>query len=163
MRGRAASAAGRWPCWSATPARRRACCVPPWRGSSSAPTRRWCARRPRSAPNSRLLELVGHLSPLLGLLGTVLGMIEAFQALEASGTRADPALLSGGIWEALLTTAVGLIVAVPALVALAWLEGVHERIMRRTEDVLTRLFTLPLARPAEAPARAAGRLAAAPA
>ena len=111
----------------------------------------------------RLLELVGHLSPLLGLLGTVLGMIEAFQALEASGTRADPALLSGGIWEALLTTAVGLIVAVPALVALAWLEGVHERIMRRTEDVLTRLFTLPLARPAEAPARAAGRLAAAPA
>ena len=109
----------------------------------------------------RVLELVGHLSPLLGLLGTVLGMIEAFQALEASGTRADPALLSGGIWEALLTTAVGLIVAVPALVSLAWLEGMHERIMRRTEDVLTRLFTLPLARPAEVPARPARKLAAA--
>jgi len=49
------------------------------------------------------------------LLGTVLGMIEAFQTLEGAGARADPAALAGGIWEALLTTAFGLIVAIPAL------------------------------------------------
>jgi len=65
----------------------------------------------------RALELIANLSPLLGLLGTVLGMIEAFQKLESAGNQVDPALLSGGIWQALLTTAVGLVVAIPALVA----------------------------------------------
>ena len=65
----------------------------------------------------RLLELIATLSPLLGLLGTVLGMIDAFQALEAAGSRVNPAILSGGIWVALLTTAAGLIVAIPAAAA----------------------------------------------
>jgi biopolymer transport protein ExbB len=55
----------------------------------------------------RGLDAIATLAPLLGLLGTVLGMINAFQALEAAGGRADPAQLAGGIWEALLTTAFG--------------------------------------------------------
>lgn len=66
----------------------------------------------------RSLEVIAATAPLLGLLGTVLGMIEAFQQLEQAGNQIDPSLLSGGIWQALLTTAAGLIVALPAL--LAW-------------------------------------------
>ncbi len=65
----------------------------------------------------RVLELIAATAPLLGLLGTVLGMIEAFQQLEEAGSQVDPSLLSGGIWKALLTTAAGLVVAMPALAA----------------------------------------------
>jgi biopolymer transport protein ExbB len=54
---------------------------------------------------------------LLGLFGTVLGMVEAFRQLELAGSQVDPAVLSGGIWQALLTTAVGLAVAIPAVLA----------------------------------------------
>ncbi len=71
----------------------------------------------RLSRNDRLLELIGLIAPLLGLLGTILGMISAFQALQTSGSKADPAVLAGGIWEALLTTAMGLVVAIPAIVA----------------------------------------------
>ncbi len=55
-------------------------------------------------------------------------MIEAFRQLEAAGNQVNPAILSGGIWEALLTTAVGLAVAIPAVVALNWLERRIERL-----------------------------------
>ena len=70
----------------------------------------------------RILEVIASLAPLLGLLGTVLGMIEAFQAMEAAGTRVNPAVLSGGIWQALLTTAVGLSIAIPVSMTNSWLE-----------------------------------------
>ena len=89
----------------------------------------------------RGLEVVGSLAPLLGLLGTVLGMIDAFRQLEGAGSQVDPALLSGGIWEALLTTAVGLAVAIPAVILLNWLEGRVERFRHRMEDAVTRVFT----------------------
>ena len=71
----------------------------------------------------RGLEVIANLSPLLGLLGTVLGMIKAFARLETAGTNVDPAILAGGIWEALLTTAFGLSVAIPTLAAFYLLEG----------------------------------------
>lgn len=87
------------------------------------------------------LELIANLSPLLGLLGTVLGMIEAFRKLESAGNQVDPALLSGGIWQALLTTAVGLIVAIPALVAHQWLDRRIDRCAHKMEDYATRVFT----------------------
>ncbi|MGB1091249.1 MAG: MotA/TolQ/ExbB proton channel family protein, partial [Oceanobacter sp.] len=70
----------------------------------------------------RTLEVIASLAPLIGLLGTVLGMIDAFQQLEASGSRVDPSILSSGIWQALLTTAGGLIVAIPVVILLNWLE-----------------------------------------
>ena len=89
----------------------------------------------------RLLALIAYLSPLIGLLGTVLGMIRAFQALEAAGNRVDPSILSGGIWIALLTTAAGLIVAIPAAAALNWMEGVVYRSQRAMEDAVTQVFT----------------------
>lgn len=88
----------------------------------------------------RALELISTIAPLLGLLGTVLGMIAAFQALQESGSRADPALLAGGIWEALLTTAAGMAVAIPASAALTWFESVIDRIRRDSEDAVTRIF-----------------------
>ena len=69
------------------------------------------------------LEVIASISPLLGLFGTVLGMIKAFLNLEKAGSQVDPALLAGGIWEALLTTAFGLIVEIPALAAFYWLDG----------------------------------------
>lgn len=65
----------------------------------------------------RLLEVIAATAPLVGLLGTVIGMIEAFQQLQAAGSQVDPSQLSGGIWQALLTTAAGLVVALPALAA----------------------------------------------
>jgi len=71
----------------------------------------------------RTLDLIAQLAPLLGLLGTVLGMIEAFQSLQNAGSHVDPAALAGGIWVALMTTAAGLIVAIPTSVALGWFEA----------------------------------------
>lgn len=92
----------------------------------------------------RPLEVIATLAPLLGLLGTVMGMIEAFQRLQAAGDRVDPAILSGGIWEALLTTAVGLMVAIPAIAVLNALERKIEKLHRDTESALTRVFTRPI-------------------
>lgn len=75
----------------------------------------------------RVLDNIAQLSPLLGLFGTVLGMIDAFQSLQNAGANVDPSLLAGGIWVALMTTAVGLAVAMPTSLILAWLEGRVER------------------------------------
>lgn len=88
-----------------------------------------------------LLSLIATVSPLLGLLGTVLGMIEAFQQLENAGDRVDPAILSGGIWEALLTTAAGLSVAIPAAAFYTWLQRSVDVAAQRMEDAAARVFT----------------------
>ncbi len=69
-----------------------------------------------------LLASIATLSPLLGLLGTVIGMISAFVELEAAGNLANPSSLSGGIWEALITTAYGLAVAIPTTVCVHYFE-----------------------------------------
>ncbi|MFT6676085.1 MAG: biopolymer transport protein ExbB [Sulfitobacter sp.] len=105
----------------------------------------------------RLLDSVAQLAPLLGLFGTVLGMIEAFQSLQGAGAQVDPSILAGGIWVALLTTAVGLVVAMPTALVLSWLEGRMEAerviadkailtVLQPTQDVTT--ATAPLAEPA---------------
>ncbi len=88
----------------------------------------------------RALELISTIAPLLGLLGTVLGMITAFQTLQEAGTRADPAALAGGIWVALLTTAAGMAVAIPAGIALSWFESVTDTLQGDMEDAATRIF-----------------------
>ncbi|WP_082805955.1 MotA/TolQ/ExbB proton channel family protein [Marichromatium gracile] len=93
----------------------------------------------------RALEIIAALSPLLGLLGTVLGMIEAFRQLEQAGAQVDPSILSGGIWQALLTTAAGLTLAIPVVIAHSWLERRVERCGHRMEDAVTRVFTRDLA------------------
>lgn len=91
----------------------------------------------------RALESVVQVAPLLGLFGTVIGMIEAFQALEAAGTQVEPGDLAGGIWVALLTTAVGLAIAMPVALVLYWLEGRIERFGRQLEGWLTDVLTHP--------------------
>lgn len=88
----------------------------------------------------RGLELASTIGPLLGLLGTVTGMIAAFQTLQEAGSRADPALLAGGIWEALLTTAAGMAVAIPAQVALTWFDSVVDALRHDMEDAATRIL-----------------------
>lgn len=88
----------------------------------------------------RLLDLIATIAPLLGLLGTVIGMIAAFQALQESGSRADPSVLAGGIWQALLTTAAGMGVAIPAAMALAWFDSVIDRVAADMEDLSARVF-----------------------
>ncbi|MGF1454032.1 MAG: MotA/TolQ/ExbB proton channel family protein [Alphaproteobacteria bacterium] len=100
------------------------------------------------------LRLIATISPLLGLLGTVLGMIEAFQQLQSAGDRVDPAILSGGIWEALLTTAAGLSVAIPAAAFYTALQRTVDVTAQAMEDAATQCFTAPLytAGPTPAPA-----------
>jgi len=96
----------------------------------------------------RPLEVISTLAPLLGLFGTVLGMISAFQQLEAAGNQVNPAILSGGIWEALLTTAVGLAVAIPVIIVLNWLERMVESVTHEMDSVIMQLFTVDLKHPA---------------
>ncbi|MCG2677202.1 MotA/TolQ/ExbB proton channel family protein [bacterium] len=71
----------------------------------------------------RGLATIGNITPLIGLLGTVVGMIKAFVKIQELGGRVDASVLAGGIWEALLTTAAGLTVAIPTLVAYHYFEG----------------------------------------
>ena len=84
------------------------------------------------------LGTIAAVSPLLGLLGTVGGIIKAFNAINASGTG-DPRMLSGGIAQALITTAAGLCVAIPALVAYRYLRGRVDRIVIEIEKDAIRL------------------------
>jgi biopolymer transport protein ExbB len=88
----------------------------------------------------RPLEVIATLAPLLGLLGTVLGMIEVFRRLQAAGERVDASLLSGGLWEALLTTAAGLAVAILALSAFHFFDRQVERVQHAMESALSRLL-----------------------
>lgn len=97
----------------------------------------------------RPLEVIASLAPLLGLFGTVLGMIEAFQQLEQAGNQVNPAILSGGIWQALLTTAVGLAVAIPVVAVLNWLERRVDRLTHDMDNLVMQVFTEDLAGEAE--------------
>ncbi|QPC41840.1 MotA/TolQ/ExbB proton channel family protein [Kaustia mangrovi] len=97
----------------------------------------------------RVLEAVAQVAPLIGLFGTILGMIEAFRVLQEAGAQVDPAALAGGIWVALLTTAVGLAIAIPAVFALHWCESRIARTQTAIETLTTRVLTHPpFARPA---------------
>ncbi|MGD9231768.1 MAG: MotA/TolQ/ExbB proton channel family protein [Desulfobacterales bacterium] len=67
------------------------------------------------------LATIGNITPLLGLLGTVIGMIKAFMVIQEMGGKVNAAVLAGGIWEAMMTTALGLSVALPTMVAHSYL------------------------------------------
>ena len=75
----------------------------------------------------RTLAILGHTAPLLGLFGTIVGMIKAFMVIEQAGGRVDAQALAGGIWEAMVTTGVGLAVSLPTLLLLHLLEGMADR------------------------------------
>lgn len=75
----------------------------------------------------RTLGLLGDTAPLLGLFGTITGMIKAFMVIDQAGGKVDAQALAGGIWEAMVTTGVGLAVAIPILFILHWLENLAAR------------------------------------
>lgn len=75
----------------------------------------------------RTLGFLGNTAPLLGLFGTITGMIKAFMVIEHAGGRVDAQALAGGIWEAMVTTGVGLGVSIPILLMLHLLEGMADR------------------------------------
>lgn len=88
------------------------------------------------------LEMVANISPLLGLLGTVMGMVNAFSRLEEAGARVDPSLLAGGIWEALLTTVAGLAVGIPALAAHYVIDSMIDKAKLIMKDATIRTLAL---------------------
>lgn len=90
----------------------------------------------------RILELVAMVSPLLGLLGTVLGMIQSFQELELAQGAANASVLAGGIWQALLTTAAGLVVAIPAAIGATLLSTRVDGAAHDIESAVGQFFLL---------------------
>lgn len=89
----------------------------------------------RLSSNLRPLLLVWLIAPLLGLLGTVWGMIEAFSEIALAQGLGKPELLAAGIYQALTTTAAGLAVSIPAIVAHHYLKGRIERFARNSEEL----------------------------
>lgn len=93
--------------------------------------------------NIRGLEVIAAISPLMGLLGTVIGMVQAFNQVAHFKGQVNPSLLAGGIWEALLTTAAGLAVAIPVLVMLHFFERKIENagfLMEKNAQLLIHFF-----------------------
>lgn len=89
--------------------------------------------------NLKPLIVVGMIAPLLGLLGTVYGMIEAFSNIALQDGLGRPELLASGISQALITTAAGLSVAIPTQAAHFWLRGRIDKFVHRTEDLFQEL------------------------
>ena len=88
---------------------------------------------PRLEANLALLSTIAFVAPLIGLLGTVTGMIETFVSLSSHSGLATSAEISGGIYQSLLTTAAGLAVAIPAFVAYSYLSARANRLMHDIE------------------------------
>lgn len=80
------------------------------------------------------LATIGNITPLLGLLGTVIGMIKAFMVIQEMGGKVNAAVLAGGIWEAMLTTALGLSVALPTMIAHSYLLARVDRYESRLQS-----------------------------
>jgi biopolymer transport protein ExbB len=91
----------------------------------------------------RPLGIIANTAPLLGLLGTVFGIIEAFDVVAQQGALGDPSALADGIAEALLTTAFGLIVAIPMLLAYHYFVGKVESLLHRCEELAKEALILP--------------------
>ncbi|MCK4262140.1 MotA/TolQ/ExbB proton channel family protein, partial [bacterium] len=93
----------------------------------------------------RYLPILGtlvYVAPLLGLLGTVMGMIRVFIQIQAEAEFANAASLAGGIWEALITTAAGLAVAIPTLIAYNYFVGWIDTFLMDVEGAATDLASL---------------------
>lgn len=108
----------------------------------------------RLEKNVGALSFIAQAAPLLGLLGTVIGMVELFMSLQGAGmANVDAALLASGIWKALLTTAAGLIVAVPSLAAYSYLNSRTDGFRLLLRDSIERVINaLPGPEEDEAPA-----------
>jgi biopolymer transport protein ExbB len=100
---------------------------------------------PRLEKHLSVLATIAHITPLLGLLGTVTGMIKSFQSIQQKAlamTPVNPGDLAGGIWEALLATVAGLAVAIPAYVAYNYLTSQVDGVVYDMETSATDLVNL---------------------
>jgi len=88
------------------------------------------------------LAIIANISPLLGLLGTVMGMIKAFMVVEKMGNKVNAGFLAGGIWEAMLTTAFGLTVAIPTLMFYSYFTNRVNDYVTELEDCLNSILNL---------------------
>lgn len=88
---------------------------------------------PQVERSIQAVNVIANISPMVGLLGTVTGIINSFNVLGDFGAVSDPSVLAKGIAEALLTTAAGIIIAVPSMVAYAWLSGKAGAVIGRLE------------------------------
>ncbi len=97
----------------------------------------------RSLP---VLSTIANIAPLLGLAGTVLGMVRAFAQIEDLHGKVDASVLAGGIWQALLTTLFGLAVAIPTVIAYNYLaarvQGFADEIQNHAVDFIDALETI---------------------
>jgi len=91
---------------------------------------------------TKLLSSIAQVTPLLGLLGTVYGLVIAFFAMEQAGGQVRVADMAGGIWEALLTTVAGLLVGIPAMLAYHYFHAQAETTARRMSQVVSELDEL---------------------
>ncbi len=88
------------------------------------------------------LATLAAITPMLGFLGTVTGMIKAFMKIEALGGNVGPGVLAGGIWEALVTTAAGLLVGIVAIIFYNYLQGQVEHLVFEMEDSSNELLEM---------------------
>jgi biopolymer transport protein ExbB len=85
----------------------------------------------------KFLGLASTIAPLLGLAGTVLGLVSTFMLIETKGGQVNPAELAGGIWEALLTTVMGLAIAIPCMLAYHFFSGRCDSLAREMKDMVS--------------------------
>lgn len=85
---------------------------------------------------------IAVIAPMVGLLGTVMGMLTAFNAVALDLAKAKPMLLAGGVSQALITTVAGLLVAIPAMIAYAYFRGRTSRLISDLEKTSADLLTL---------------------
>lgn len=97
---------------------------------------------PQIEHSIQAVNVIGNISPLLGLLGTVTGIINSFNVLGEFGSVSDPSVLAQGISEALLTTAAGILIAVPSMVAYSWLSGRANTVIGRLEGQASELVRI---------------------
>ncbi|MCA9194033.1 MAG: MotA/TolQ/ExbB proton channel family protein [Planctomycetales bacterium] len=105
----------------------------------------------------RLFNAISNVTPLLGLLGTVLGMIDAFNTIAQADAMGRPELLAGGIGQALLTTAAGLCVAIPAYAAYAFFLGRSDRLILEMDALAQNIVDLTSAEALQENSRTRGR------
>lgn len=94
------------------------------------------------ATRLRALEVLSRVAPLVGLLGTVLGLVRAFMTLSTHRGAIEPSLLADGIWQALLTTVAGLLVAIPAILFHEWCVGRIEHVAFVMRESTARILAL---------------------
>lgn len=87
----------------------------------------------------RGLAAITHIAPLLGLLGTVAGLVSAFHQIELLGGQVQPSDLAQGIWTALVTTVFGLVIAIPCMAAYHGFESEADKIARRMQFIVSEL------------------------